>query len=164
MRKVARLFFNMLMLFLLSATLSACQEEKARLGATAPPLALYSAKGEAITLEQFKGKPLLINFWSQSCGMCIVELRTFAQFQQKYPQKMQVLAINIDGGKGNLSKLLAKENFPFLIGIDQMNITAERFQLVGTPTTFYLDSTGKILQKFESMIPDETLESLFKGQ
>ena len=46
---------------------------------------------------------------------------------------------------------------------DQLKITAERYQLVGTPTSFVIDSDGKIQAKYEGAIPPAELDKLFAG-
>jgi len=42
-----------------------------------------------------------------------------------------------------------------------MKITAERYQLVGTPTSFVIDPSGKVIYKFEGLLPEEELQRLF---
>ncbi len=140
---------------------SACKEERAQIGRTAPPLAVFDVKGKQIHLADFNDKPILINFWSQNCGVCIVELRKFASLQKQYPNALRILAINIDGESNKLKQFVRKENYPFSVGIDQLKITGERYQLVGTPTTYYVDKNGKIRAKFESILADEVLKKLF---
>ena len=44
---------------------------------------------------------------------------------------------------------------------DQMKITAERYQLVGTPTSFVVDPNGKVIYQFEGLLPEEELQRLF---
>ncbi|RKW36785.1 MAG: TlpA family protein disulfide reductase, partial [Moraxella sp.] len=46
---------------------------------------------------------------------------------------------------------------------DQMKITAERYQLMGTPTSFVINPEGKIQAKYEGAIPSNDLDKLFKG-
>ncbi len=163
MRKYLKSSLRLLSFGLILASLWACKDQHVVIGQDAPPVAVYDINGNQLTLAAFKGHPFLVNFWSQNCGMCIVELRKFAAFHDKYPQPLRILAVNIDGQSDKLKKFLAKENYPFSVGIDQMKITGGRYNLVGTPTTYYADKNGKIQAKFESIIPDEELEKLFKG-
>lgn len=141
-----------------------CKEETATFGEKAPPLAVYQLDDKALSLDDFQGKPLLINFWSRFCGVCIVELRELAKFHQKFPEHLQILAINTDGKSEALEKLLAEENFPFTVGIDQLKITGERYQVIGTPTSFYLDQNGILKAKHESLLTKQQLYSYFQGQ
>lgn len=158
---------SIIKLFLLSIsclTLFACKEEIAEVGKTAPEIAAYDLQGNKVLLDQLKGKPILLTFWSGTCGMCLVELKSFEKLATQYPEKIQLLAINVDGENSDTAKLVAKNKLNLPIAKDQLKITAERYQLVGTPTSFIIDQAGKILYKFEGLIPDETLQQLFVGQ
>lgn len=152
------LLFSMVVLGLVS-----CKEEIAKVGGEAPALAVYNLQGKEVKLSDFPHKTILINFWSQSCGMCILELQTLQKFEQKYPNKVQVIAINTDGDKGDIPAVMKKRHISLLVVKDQLKITAERYQLVGTPTSYVINPEGKIVAKFQSIIPEDKLEKIFKG-
>lgn len=145
-------------------SLIACKEETAEIGKPAPEIATFDLDGNKVFLEKFKGKPILVNFWSSTCGMCLIELKSFEKLAAQHPEKIQLLAINIDGENSDTRKVVEKNKLNLPIVKDQLKITAERYQLVGTPTSFLIDPTGKILYKFEGLIPDKTLQQLFVGQ
>ncbi|MFQ1050874.1 TlpA family protein disulfide reductase [Avibacterium paragallinarum] len=156
---------NSLKLGLLSAVLFlliSCKDQTANIGSQAPDIAAFDLQGNKVELSQFAGKKLLINFWSETCGICIVEMKLLQQFSQSYPESLQLLAINIDGERGNTQAVAEKNQLTLPIAKDQLNITAERYQLVGTPTSFVLDPKGKILYKFEGLIPEDELRKLFE--
>lgn len=154
-RKTLRRLASLCFIFLLAA----CQDQTAEIGKPAPPLAVYTLQDQPINLE--KGKPTLINFWSEFCGMCLVELRQIAKFDRQYPNRIRVIAINTDGDRGDLAKVLAKGKYPFAVGKDQLKITAGRYKLIGTPTSYLIGANGNVEQKFESIIPESTLEKIF---
>lgn len=138
-----------------------CKEEKAVLGNIAPELAAYDLQGKQISLNDWQGTRLL-TFWSETCGHCMVELKTFEQLNEAYPNKVQLIAINVDGENMDTNAVVAKHQLTQPVIKDQMKITAERYQLVGTPTSFIVDSNGYIQAKFEGKIPQEELDKLFK--
>ncbi|MCW9709540.1 TlpA family protein disulfide reductase [Avibacterium sp. 21-586] len=142
--------------------ITSCKDQVANIGNQAPELAAFDLKGQKVELSQFAGKKLLLNFWSETCGICIVELKQFQQLAEIYPDNLQILAINTDGERGNTRKTVIKNELTLPIVKDQLNITSERYQLIGTPTSFLLDPTGKILYKFEGLIPEDNLLALFK--
>ncbi|WP_301098876.1 TlpA disulfide reductase family protein [Otariodibacter sp.] len=158
--------FKMINTALLSVaciTLVACKDEVATVGGTAPDLATFDLQGNPVSLQEKQGKPLLLTFWSGSCGICAEELIEFQELQSKYPNNMQVLAVNIDGENADTQSVVNKRNLVLPVVKDQLNITAERYQLKGTPTSFVINAEGKILNKYEGLIPEEELEGLFKG-
>ncbi|MDU8925364.1 TlpA disulfide reductase family protein [Pasteurellaceae bacterium LIM206] len=141
-------------------SLAACKDETAQIGSKAPEIAVFDLQGKQANLEQWQGKTRLMTFWSTTCGVCVAELKTLEKAVQTHPE-IQLIAINIDGAKVDIQPTIRKRELTLPIFKDQLGITAERYQVVGTPTTFIIDKQGKILQKYESLIPPEDLEKLF---
>lgn len=138
-----------------------CKEESAQIGQPAPEIAAFDLQGNKASLSDWQGKTVLINFWSETCGACIAELRTLQQWAEKYPNQVQLVAMNIDGEKTDTQTIVTKRQLTLPIFKDQMKITAERYQLVGTPTSFVIDPSGKVIYKFEGLLPEEELQRLF---
>lgn len=138
-----------------------CKEESVQIGQPAPEIAAFDLQGNKASLSDWQGKTVLINFWSETCGACIAELRTLQQWAEKYPNQVQLVAMNIDGEKADTQAIVTKRQLTLPIFKDQMKITAERYQLVGTPTSFVIDPSGKVIYKFEGLLPKEELQRLF---
>jgi len=138
-----------------------CKEESAQIGQPAPEIAAFDLQGNKASLSDWQGKTVLINFWSETCGACIAELRTLQQWAEKYPNQVQLVAMNIDGEKTDTQAIVTKRQLTLPIFKDQMKITAERYQLVGTPTSFVIDPSGKVIYKFDGLLPEEELQRLF---
>ena len=138
-----------------------CKEESVQIGQPAPEIAAFDLQGNKASLSDWQGKTVLINFWSETCGACIAKLRTLQQWAEKYPNQVQLVAMNIDGEKADTQAIVTKRQLTLPIFKDQMKITAERYQLVGTPTSFVIDPSGKVIYKFEGLLPEEELQRLF---
>ena len=138
-----------------------CKEESVQIGQPAPEIAAFDLQGNKVSLSDWQGKTVLINFWSETCGACIAELRILQQWAEKYPNQVQLVAMNIDGEKADTQAIVTKRQLTLPIFKDQMKITAERYQLVGTPTSFVIDPSGKVIYKFEGLLPEEELQRLF---
>lgn len=138
-----------------------CKEESVQIGQPAPEIAAFDLQGNKASLSDWQGKTVLINFWSETCGACIAELRTLQQWAEKYPNQVQLVAMNIVGEKADTQAIVTKRQLTLPIFKDQMKITAERYQLVGTPTSFVIDPSGKVIYKFEGLLPKEELQRLF---
>ena len=138
-----------------------CKEESVQIGQPAPEIAAFDLQGNKASLSDWQGKTVLINFWTEPCGACIAELKTLQQWAEKYPNQVQLIAMNIDGEKADTQAIVTKRQLTLPIFKDQMKITAERYQLVGTPTSFVIDPSGKVIYKFEGLLPEEELQRLF---
>ena len=88
--------------------LASCKEETATIGQKAPEIAAFDLQGNKVSLQQWQGKTLLLSFWSETCGACISELKTLEQMQQRYPDKIQLVAINVDGEKADTQAIVNK--------------------------------------------------------
>lgn len=114
-----------------------CKDEVAAIGQKAPNIAAYDLQGKEVKLDDWKGTRLL-TFWSETCGRCVAELKEFEKLAEANPNKVQLIAINVDGDKVDTKAVVAKRQLTLPVIKDQLKITAERYQLIGTPTSFVI--------------------------
>ncbi len=142
--------------------LTACKEQNATLGNIAPDFATFDLQGNQKNLKNFdQQSQKVVVFWSVTCGVCIAELQDLQQRLAQSTKPVQLIAINIDNENKDLTEIIQKRQLTLPILRDQLHITAERYQIIGTPTSFILDQENKILAKFEGLIPEDTLAQLF---
>ena len=125
---------------------------------TAPELATFNLKEQRIKLEDLfiKNRPLLITFWSETCGVCMQEIK---ELENNF-NNLNFAFINIDGEKVNTLKTAEKFNLnQEKILKDQLNITAQRYELKGTPSSFLISQDKKLLKKFIGKVNYEELNS-----
>jgi len=134
-----------------AAALSACNRHPGlQIGDPAPVVTLNDFNGKAVVLpEAYKGKVMLIRFWSLDCGFCDKEkLFTLESFYQKYKDRGFIpVAINesrIDISDERLKKF-AHLTYPMLV--DEYSLVAKRFGVIGMPTTFIIDEEGIVRDK-----------------
>ncbi|WP_038183714.1 TlpA family protein disulfide reductase [Vibrio rhizosphaerae] len=135
-----RIGIGMLMLAL--ATLSGCKEQMLAVGEPAPDLAVMNTHEQQITLQQARGKPVVVEFWSSTCGACLVMMKAWQEYADAHPDKMQFIGVGIAPQPENLSAFAEQLGVTLPLGLDQLGITQERYQVVGTPTTFFIDRHG----------------------
>jgi peroxiredoxin len=84
----------------------------AEIGEAAPGFTLHNSKGAPVTLSQYKGKVVLLDFWATWCTGCKVELPWYVEFDKKYKRKgLAVLGVSMDDGGDAAGWKLVK---PFL--------------------------------------------------
>lgn len=134
----------------------------------APKVTMKDLQGDDVTLEQFRGKVVLVNFWATWCGPCRIEMPWFIEFQEKYgPQGFTVLGVSMDedgksvvepfirGEEFDLDGRKVKVNYPILLGNDDL---AEKFGgLLGLPTTLVISRDGKITKRFIGLVNHEMI-------
>ena len=115
-------------------------------GQPAPNFTLKTVDGKEVSLKDFKGKVVLINFWATWCPPCREELPLFEKIYEKYKDKgFVILAINTDPEnlKDFLKDFGVKITFPILIGDDRI---LDLYPVRGLPTSFLIDREGKIVK------------------
>ena len=126
-------------------TLSATAQVKE--GDNAPNFTLKNLDGKEISLSQFRGKHVLINFWATWCGPCKIEMPSLEALYERFKDRNFVLlAISNDMFGANIVKPFVKAhniNFPVLL--DQRLKVSNAFGVVSLPTTFMIDPQGKII-------------------
>src|SRR6202451_4716223 len=115
----------------------------------APDFALQSLDGKTVRLSDFRGKPVVLNFWATWCGPCKIEMPWFVDFQKQYgAQGLQIVGVAMDdASKEDISKF-AKDmgvNYPILI--DKESVGDQYGGVPALPETFLIGRDGKLMDK-----------------
>jgi len=129
-------------LMIVLVAVSGCKEQKLAVESPAPDLAVMDNQEQKMTLEQVKGKPVVVEFWSSTCGACLVMMKEWQKYADAHPDKMQFIGVGIEPYPENLPAFAEKLGVTLPLGLDQLGITQERYQVVATPTTFFIDRQG----------------------
>ncbi len=117
--------------------------------ARAAPHALFQTlKGESITLEEMRGKPVLISFWATSCTPCLEEMPHLAKlYADLHPAGFDIVAVAMSYDPPNrVLELTEALQTPYKISLDIDSAIANAFGDVAlTPTTFLVDPAGQIV-------------------
>ena len=108
----------------------------------APDWTLQTIEGKTVSLSDYKGKKVVLNFWATWCGPCRMEIPEFRKFVDEHPD-IPVLGIAVDGGKPELSAFAKKNamNYPVLLGSKQVSMD---YSVSSLPMTVIIDETGQI--------------------
>jgi thiol-disulfide isomerase/thioredoxin len=136
------------------------------LGKPAPPLSLKDLNGKQVTLADFKGHPLVVNFWGTYCAPCKIEMPWLETFSKKYAADgFDVIGVTYDSevGKDTISKDVHKlgVTYPILLSDPK----AEKDYLSDTevlPMSFYVDKTGKVIEVTAGLGSEDELEAKVK--
>jgi cytochrome c biogenesis protein CcmG, thiol:disulfide interchange protein DsbE len=128
-----------------------------------PSITVQDAKGNTVKLpEDFKGKVLLLKFWSLDCDFCDKNsFFTLETLYQKY-KAAGFIPLAIHEGRDAHDERLKKFqalSYPFLH--DEYNAAAKRLGLISLPTTFIIDREGRLQKKISGEAKIEELETFF---
>ena len=134
---------------------------------------LFGDETSSVSLSNFRGKKVLLNFWSTRCGACIVEFPLIRKIHDKYDGnsvELIVITVCIDGERTDrIEKLIDKYGdeygpFDFPILLDKGSTTHGSYEISTVPRTFFIDSDGIIrhveIGRFDST---DQIEEILKG-
>ncbi len=114
-------------------------------GEAAAPFALKDASGRRVALADYKGRTVLLNFWATWCAPCRQELPLLNELQKNNPDKVAVLAVNIDNRSNNVEKFLRGRPLPDLTVLyDPEGSVADRYRPRAMPASFLIDAEGVV--------------------
>jgi thiol-disulfide isomerase/thioredoxin len=130
-----------------TATLTNEDREKAisrRLALPAPQFAVTRMNRKQVSLADFKGKVVALNFWATWCGPCVAEMPHLQKVIDKYKNDPDVvfLAISIDDNRAAVRPFLEKNGYKMTVAYD--NDAARNLEVTGAPTTIIIDRNGLI--------------------
>ena len=102
--------------------------------------------GKAVTMDQLKGKVVMVNFWATWCPTCKAEMPGWQKFYDAHKDKgFELIAISIDDDEKLLRSVSKERGYNFPIAWRYDDRTTDNFgDIIGTPTLFVLDKNGKV--------------------
>jgi thiol-disulfide isomerase/thioredoxin len=129
-------------------TLAACNGGRPpRIGETAPNFTVTD-KDRAVTLDQLRGKPVLLNFWASWCAPCVEEMPSLVQLQKLMGNKVTVLAVSVDSDENAYKQFVKDHNIDLLTVRDSKQVSNALYGTFKFPETYVIDKDGKIVRKF----------------
>jgi cytochrome c biogenesis protein CcmG/thiol:disulfide interchange protein DsbE len=133
------------------AVLQSVKERKA-----APDFSLQDSSGKTVTLKEYRGKVVLLDFWATWCHGCKQEIPWFSEFHKTYGAKgLAVVGVSMDEGGWNVVKpFLAEAHVPYqmLLGNDA---TAQRYRIQTMPDTYLIDQEGRLAAAYPGGVVDK---------
>jgi peroxiredoxin len=129
-----------------------------KVGAYAPDFELVDISGNIVRLSDFRGQPVLINFWATWCPPCLLEMPGIqSRYETHYPN-LVVLAIDVGEDKEVVEAYSQYVNLPFNPLVDTNTDVARLYQIRGNPTSFFIDAEGIIKVMHIGMMTEEALD------
>lgn len=111
-----------------------------------PEFSLISQSGKTVSLSDYRGKVVYLDFWASWCGPCRHTLPWMQQIQSKFKsQGLEVVAINLDTNRADAEKLLEGLSPTFTILFDPLGKAASKYQLPSMPSSYLIGKDGKVV-------------------
>jgi len=140
-------------------------EEPSLRGKAAPGFSLTTLDGKKVSLSDFKGKAVLVNFWATWCGPCKVEMPWFQEFQKEYAgQGLVILGLvdDVDAGKDTIAKVAQKAGVTYPILLADGKVQKAYGGVDVLPMSFYVDRNGVVVEETAGLGPKDEIEAHIK--
>ena len=143
------LFVLAVVLLFLSACDSSRQQEavgSVQLDTVAPDFTLADLSGDEITLSDYRGKVVIVNFWATWCPPCRAEMPSMERlFQALKDDGLVMLAVNIEpNGRQTVPGFLAKNPHTFPVLFDEQGVVQKRYGVFRFPESFVIRKDGTV--------------------
>ena len=129
-------------------------------GKPAPSFALQDTNGKTVSLEDFKGRPVIVTFWATWCGPCVAESDELNKLARKY-ERLVILGLDVDDKPDALQQFLQKRPLSYAVlkagKID--GPVATSYGVTGLPLTVVIAANGLVDFVAAGGVTEDTLET-----
>ena len=109
---------------------------------------LTTLDGKTVTLSDYKGKKVFLNFWATWCPPCRGEMPDIEKIYQEYKDKdLVVLTVNLGEDKNTVEKFIKENKYNFSILLDTKNEASNKYGIAAIPASYFIDKEGNIATK-----------------
>lgn len=117
---------------------------------------LIDLSGNTVSLDEFRGKPVILNFWATWCGPCRIEMPYLQQIYDDWKDKgLILLEIDIQQSAATVQQYLDDSNLNLPTLLDITGKTAVDYGITAIPTTYFIDRDGIIRQVVRGTFPNK---------
>ena len=128
----------------------------------APDFTVYDLEGNPHKLSDFRGVPVVLNFWASWCGPCKMEMPDFDEKARELEGKVQFLMVNLTDGRQETvetaSAFIESQGYTFPVYYDTDQAAAYAYGVYSIPTTYFIDAAGYGIAYASGAISGEVLQ------
>lgn len=128
----------------------------------APDFTVYDREGNTVRLSDFRGKPVVLNFWASWCGPCKKEMPDFEEIYKEYGEDIHFVMVNLTDGAQETMKtattFLDGSGYTFPVYYDKDTDAAYTYQVYGIPVTYFINAEGHLIAQGSSALDAETIK------
>ncbi len=136
--------------------------EETQAAEPAPDFTVYDGEGNAHKLSDFRGKPVILNFWASWCGPCKSEMPDFEEKYQAYGEQIHFLMVNLTDGSqetvASASSFVEGQGYTFPVYFDTGMEAAMAYGVYAVPVTYFIDAEGNLVTYAQGALSAENLQ------
>ncbi len=123
-----------------------------------PDVTLPTLDGAEGSLEEWRGTPVLLNFWATWCYPCRTEMPALATVHQQ--GEVVVVGVNLRESAAEAQGFVSEFGIPFPILLDKAGTLSDQLGVIGLPTTFFINREGQIVGSHIGPLSAEMLDEI----
>ncbi len=127
-------------------------------GYLAPSFSLTSTLGEEISLADYRGRPVILNFWATWCPPCRAEMPEFQSASTRYNGQATILGVDQGEPPSIVSDFGNALGITYPLLVDQENVVNRAYGVTALPTTVFIDGRGVVREVFTGIVSKAVLE------
>ncbi|MEM7031832.1 MAG: redoxin family protein [Chloroflexota bacterium] len=129
-------------------------------GHPAPEISLVSTTGQTLNLSDFQGKPVIVNFWATWCAPCRVETPELQDLHRERGDDVIIFSVNATAqDSGDIDGFIEEFGMTFPVVLDPDATAFKTYNVLGLPTTVFIDADGVIQEVFTGPVNRAYMES-----
>jgi len=116
-----------------------------------------------VTLAEFAGRPVVLNFWASWCVPCRREMPRLAAAARRFAGRVAFVGIDYEDQRDDALQFLRQTPVGYPSGFDHSGAVAQRYGLFGVPTTVFVGANGAIVGRYLGEMSQSTLDGLLGG-
>jgi thiol-disulfide isomerase/thioredoxin len=114
----------------------------------APDLNAKDLSGRELSLEAYKGKVVLLNFWATWCGPCRAEIPSLTRIQEAYKDRLQIIGMDVDDDdEGQLRAFVKEQGINYPVARTSVAVRLAYGGIAALPSLFVINQDSKVVQK-----------------
>ena len=135
-----------------------------RQGEKAPDLELTDLNGKSHKLSEYKGKLVMLHFWTDWCEACRKEFPKLQQNYSEYQKEgLEIIAVNVGQPTAVTKEFQDNFNVTFPMLTDEQNISTESYNVTAYPTNYLINEDGVIVRQIRGWLDGKQIHNLLHG-
>ena len=153
-------FTMFLAIGVMGTTTATSRSGKELVGKKAPSFVAPKVGGQLVSLENYKNKPLVLNFWASWCPPCRDETPGMERIWRKYEdQGVVILGINVQDGEKEAERYISEFGVTFSNALDLDGSITVDYGVTGLPVTFFIDNDSVVAGRWVGSISEDRLDN-----
>ncbi len=140
-------YLKKIILIVIFIILTNCEGRKTGVNAgdVSPSIQTTNSLGQAVKLNDFSGKKVLLHFWADWCADCRIEFPKLEQIYHTYKeQNFEIIAVNVGQSAGEVNAFRDELNLTFPLWLDEKTEISKVYGVRGLPTNFFINPDGEV--------------------